>query len=306
MQGIPDKNLNLKTSVGIKGMIELLDFMIKNRLDLDRKSMTVDVNDNKYVIIFSYYNDFTSSNESWFASIQVIGSNKSIVFQEYKNKKERYNSKSCDFSNIDKKYEIIEPIDNYGKVYTMINQYGTIYDRYYHPNFSELIQKYSYVGQGLHMSNNYWSEENGIKVRKKDDGMIEIEDYSSSLNNLSEYSKKPGDKYIRIMKDGKKYYYDIESQKLLNEKKSKEVNIPRCDYDTDHPEYKCYIKKDSNFYKIISLFSRFDKEAKLTNFSDEELNAMEEQIKNNLVKTEEVDERKNTSKEKPKMFIKSK
>lgn len=289
--GTPDKNLNLKTSVGIKEMIELLDFIVENKLDLESKSMTVDINDNRYDIIFSYHtssnSDFTSSDESWFVSIKIIGQNKSIVFKEYKNKKECYNPKSFDFSNIDKKYTIIEPIDNYGQVYTMINQCGTIYDKYYHPNFNELIQNYSYIGQGLHISDNYWSEENGIKVRKKDDGTIEIEDHSSSLGTLNEYSKKPGDKYITIIKDGERYYYDIESQKLLNEKKSEELNIPIRDYNTDHPEYTPYIKKDSNFCKIISLFSRFDKEVKLTNFNDDELSAIKEQIKNNLVKSKE-------------------
>ena len=290
IQGIPDENLNLETSVGIKKMIELLDFIVKNNLDLNSKSMTVDVNGNEYDVIFSYYtsssNDFTSSDESWFVSIKVVNQNKSIVFKEYKNKKECYNSKSFDFPNIDKKYTIIEPIDNYGQVYTMINQYGTIYDKYYHPNFNEFIQNYSYVGQGLHISDNYWSEENGIKVRKKDDGTIEIEDYSSSLGTLSEYSKKPGDKYITIIKDDKKYYYEIENQKLLNSEKSEELNIPIRDYNTDNSEYKPFIKKNSNFYKIISLFSRFDKEVKLTNFTDDELNVIEEQIKN-LVKNEE-------------------
>lgn len=288
--GIPDKNLNLKTPVGIKKMIELLDFIIENDLDLDCETITVDINDKKYDIIFSYYtsssDNFICSDESWHVSIEVIAQNKSIVFEEYKNETECYNSKNFDFSNIDKKYTIIEPIDNYGQVYTIINKNGTICDKYYHPNFNEFIQKYSYLGQGLHINNNYWSEENGIKVRKKDDGTIEIEDYSS-LNNLSEYSKKPGDKYIMIIKDGKQYYYDIESQKLLNSEKTKEVNIPICDYDTDHPEYKPYIRKESNFYKIIFLFSKFDKELNLTNFTDEELNTIEEKIKNNLLKKEE-------------------
>ena len=63
--------------------------------------------------------------------------------------------------------------------------------------------------------------------------------------------------------------------------------MPIYDINTDHLEYKPYIKKNSNFYNIISLFSRFDKEVKLTNFTDDELNVIKEQIKNNLVKNEE-------------------
>ncbi len=287
IQGIPDKNLNLKTSSGQKEMIKLLNFIIENSLDLKDKDMIVEVNSNKYHITFSYYEsssyDFTSSNGYWAASVKVIGPNKSIVFKEYKNRSEHYKSRK---KKLDIRYEIVEPLDS-GQVCTMINKYGIIYDRYYHPNFSELIQKYSYLGQGLHINNNYWSEENGISVRKKDDGTIVIEENSSSLGILSEYSKKPGDKYITIIKNGKQYYYDIKKKKLLNKKKSKEENIPEHDYDTDYPEYSPYTEKGSNFDRIILLFSKFDKKVKLTNFTNQELIAIEEQIKNYLVKNEE-------------------
>ena len=279
IQGTSEEGFEKKLSEGQNKIIQMLDYVMNEQLNIDGKGISIYVNNKEYKVSFSKVNGFGNSRRDFDIYVKVIGGDKNIILKVCKEENKFYSSDVFD-SPYDINYTIVEPI-NHGEVITMINQYNLIYDRYYHPRSSNATYEYVYAGQGSFKRYDLGNEDNGIEVRKKKDGTIIIEENSSLLGNLGEYSKKPNTNYITITKGETTYYYDIKTKKISKHKSEPKDESAEDILTADNGVH--YHKKKSNLYKILDLF---DEEIKWTNFSEEELVTISEEITKKLVKLE--------------------